>query len=383
MPKPPIQTRLANRGRWALKLGLLFFVLGLLRQDMVLIHLSLFLLFLLPFCDLLARMNLRGVEYQREVPERPFARETFSAVMRLSNTRRIFTRFTVTVDDTLLANEVGNWMVESIGPRGEASVTRESHMPHRGRVESGKVSLRSNFPFGLVEASRTWSEPVEMVVYPAPLYPNQASQSADNPVHDLRSSLPDLPLDTGEFRSLREFRSGDRVRSIHWGASARQGGLMVREFDPPLGSVYSFVFHSYCPRGVLLAPQNFERCMQLLCGFFLECRERDIPFEFTASFNTWKTIEVRDPQQLDDVLELLACAPPRTERSGRRLLERVRRHARHGRCFIISNTPIDHWAGLLQQLDVPVDCVDAHTWRSRDQLTPKILSGRGTGGGAQ
>jgi len=59
MPKPSIQPRIANRGRWALKLGLLFFVLGLLRQDMVLIHLSLFLLFLLPFCDLLARMNLR------------------------------------------------------------------------------------------------------------------------------------------------------------------------------------------------------------------------------------------------------------------------------------------------------------------------------------
>ena len=83
MPKQSIQTSLANRGRWALKLGLLFFVLGLLRQAMVLIHLSLFLLFLLPFCDLLARMNVRGVEYQREVPERPFAREPFVAKMTL------------------------------------------------------------------------------------------------------------------------------------------------------------------------------------------------------------------------------------------------------------------------------------------------------------
>lgn len=367
-------TRMSARGRWVMKLGTFFLVLGILVEDMALVKLAIFALILLPLSSLLSRLNLRRVDYECETPDCTFALKPFEARLRMRNRSRMFQRFTVSVDDRLLTSKAGNWLVPTLPANDAVASRRTSHMLRRGLVEPRKVVLRSTFPFGLHLSERTWRVPSNMVVYPAPLFPNNARQWSEDHFRDPESTLMDQPKDHGEFRSVREFRHGDRLKSIHWRASMRHERLSVREFDPPLVDAYSFVFHSYCPKDVIITQQNFERCMQLLCGFFLTCQERGIAFEFTASFNKWETVEVRTPEQLDDALKMLAVAAQRVERNPERLVQRIQRQVRLRRCFVVSNTPLEQWEHLMYEFDRPIDCVDAHSWRNTNKKATALRS---------
>ena len=52
----------------------------------------------------------------------------------------------------------------------------------------------------------------------------------------------DLPSENGELtrdiRQLREYRAGDRLRDIHWKASASAGELMVKEYERSIDLMY-------------------------------------------------------------------------------------------------------------------------------------------------
>ena len=52
----------------------------------------------------------------------------------------------------------------------------------------------------------------------------------------------DLPSESGELtrdiRQLREYRAGDRLRDIHWKASASAGELMVKEYERSIDLMY-------------------------------------------------------------------------------------------------------------------------------------------------
>ena len=52
----------------------------------------------------------------------------------------------------------------------------------------------------------------------------------------------DIPSDSGELtrdiRQLREYRAGDRLKDIHWKASAASGELMVKEYERSVDLMY-------------------------------------------------------------------------------------------------------------------------------------------------
>jgi uncharacterized protein (DUF58 family) len=48
---------------------------------------------------------------------------------------------------------------------------------------------------------------------------------------------------SSSFRSVREFRSGDSLRHIHWASSARQNKLLVREFDSEMLPVFDVMLN--------------------------------------------------------------------------------------------------------------------------------------------
>lgn len=61
-------------------------------------------------------------------------------------------------------------------------------------------------------------------------------KSSVEPPHarELEASLAAPRAGSGtELFGIREYRAGDSLRRIHWRSSARHGGLVVREFEPP------------------------------------------------------------------------------------------------------------------------------------------------------
>lgn len=102
----------------------------------------------------------------------------------------------------------------------------------RGRHVLGPLTLRVGDPFGLAERSQTVPGSTVLTVLPrvVPLgdSPTARSGSGGSTAHSHRMAL------VGEDDpSVREYRTGDDLRRIHWPSTARTGEMMVRQDEEP------------------------------------------------------------------------------------------------------------------------------------------------------
>ena len=116
------------------------------------------------------------------------------------------------------------------------STTAEARLafPRRGAYALGVVTLSTSFPFGLFHKERDVQLAGEVLVWPrvaasvsAADYEVMASNQAAR-----RQEVGALAR-TGrtEYASLRDYRSGDDARDVHWASTAKRGELVVREFE--------------------------------------------------------------------------------------------------------------------------------------------------------
>jgi uncharacterized protein (DUF58 family) len=101
----------------------------------------------------------------------------------------------------------------------------------RGRFLLGPPSVRIGDPFGLWEDNRTLPVRSEVLVVPAvvdlagmPISTGSRSAASDRAMSGASGGDPDV--------GIRNYRSGDDIRTIHWRASARHDELMVRLEEP-------------------------------------------------------------------------------------------------------------------------------------------------------
>jgi uncharacterized protein (DUF58 family) len=100
----------------------------------------------------------------------------------------------------------------------------------RGWLQTGRLTLYSEFPLGLFHAWSYLHFDTRCLVYPKPL-------------HD--APLPFGPAPDGmgkrnmagdeDFAGLRKYTLGDALPRIDWKAYARERGLQVKQFSTPLG----------------------------------------------------------------------------------------------------------------------------------------------------
>lgn len=132
-------------------------------------------------------------------------------------------------------NERQGFFIGSVEPRAVLTVTYDVDCYRRGVYSFGPLRVQTSAPFGLFRAGRTVPAPIEATVYPKIL-------PIDTPANEgpLQGDIPTIstPGPSGEFRGSREYQTSDSPRSVHWRNSAKQGHLMVREFDRfPQGEV--------------------------------------------------------------------------------------------------------------------------------------------------
>src|SRR5207247_1917904 len=101
----------------------------------------------------------------------------------------------------------------------------------RGVQESTAASVRSAAPFGVAQASRPVAAPGRTVVYPAVVELGRVPLIDLAPTRD--SAMHTAPRrGTGpEYLGIREYRTGDSMRHVHWPSTARHGPAMVGEFE--------------------------------------------------------------------------------------------------------------------------------------------------------
>ena len=200
----------------------------------------------------------------------------------LRNVRPLFAIWMMSVRDEILhAREslVGTVLFSRVSPRSSQSGQYQVRLAHRGRYRFGPLKCASRFPLGLVERSRIFSVPGEMLIFPriGRVSPNWR-QRLVGATELVSRNQPHHGVFHDDFNQLREFRSGDNPRAIHWRSTARRGELILREFQQNRDHTLAVVLDLFQP--------SF-----LTSGF----RDQvDLTLSFVASLMTERGRECRD-----------------------------------------------------------------------------------------
>jgi len=128
--------------------------------------------------------------------------------------------------------------VAYLGARETTRWTTRTLCTHRGRFRLGPTRIISSDPFGLFRFSRLIAGSGEIIVYP----PTDLVTGFRLPGTELAggsSSLVRTYTTTPNVATIRDYQPGDSLNRIHWRSTARQGRLMVKEFDlDPAADIY-------------------------------------------------------------------------------------------------------------------------------------------------
>jgi uncharacterized protein (DUF58 family) len=124
-----------------------------------------------------------------------------------------------------VALEAGTGLV----PRTGWTANREHGPVRRGPIAASRLVVESADPLGFFRTRQR--KLAEGLAVALPLF---TSLSDRLQVREIESQLTVVRAGHGtDLYGVREYRSGDPLRRIHWKTSARRGELVVREFEPP------------------------------------------------------------------------------------------------------------------------------------------------------
>ena len=184
----------------------------------------------------MVRATLQGLELRRHMPDRVRAGEAFRVVLEIVVPRRRWGGWSLRAQDRLVqgAETLARPQLyfPYIAGGSSRSLSYQLRCERRGRYRLGPVRVMSRFPCGLLRASLSLGKVEELLVTPrlGQLSPQwkrllRARHVGAGGGQPRRGTLE------GDFYGLREWRSDDSRRWIHWRTSARRQTLVVRQFE--------------------------------------------------------------------------------------------------------------------------------------------------------
>ena len=184
---------------------------------------------------LIVSLMLKRVRVYRRLPKRAMAGQPMSVQIETQNRKRLLSSRLIAVHDHISndreALDPGVLFV-CIPPNQSRRGTYTARLMQRGVYNFGPIYIASRFPLGLGERGRTANVSDSVIVHPRighlTLNWRQSFFQGTELVDRQRGRAG---VFEDEFHRIREFRSGDNPRAIHWRTSARKNELMVREFE--------------------------------------------------------------------------------------------------------------------------------------------------------
>ena len=177
---------------------------------------------------ILSDVCLRAVSLTRKAPKRIYANRPFLMELQAMNMKKRLASYSLEVEDICEGQPVDKRCYFLQIPEGKKQHTAYRHtISKRGIYAFQGFRISTKFPFGLFRKSRKSLVSDDILVFPSThavsLPPPRSQLLGDN-----QSSTVGR---RGEFFGLREYRDGDDRRSIHWRSTAREGKLLVREYE--------------------------------------------------------------------------------------------------------------------------------------------------------
>jgi uncharacterized protein (DUF58 family) len=301
------------------------------------------------------RALLRKLTVVRRAPGYVFSGDPLVLDYQLENSRRWAAALALFIEDSLVSVD-RSAPGTAVSPRiyfprvpaqDRSRIRWQTVSPRRGKYRFHDLDLGTRAPFGLVERRVTIPLADEVLVYPRIgqltrrwfQMQRQASTNRLGKRHH-RSSQQE------EYHGLRDYRSGDSPRWIHWRTSARRDELMVKEFEQENEQELALLIDPWLPRTKVGAEQReaLEQVISLAATICLEtCRRpgRRIVLGWTGA-----TPGVCQGQAsvklLHELLEQLAVLRPISEGTLSQLIDELLGNTlRDSLLVIISTRPIN------------------------------------------
>ncbi|MGB9724055.1 MAG: DUF58 domain-containing protein [Chloroflexia bacterium] len=207
-----------------------FYILAQGTGHPVLYHLFYTLASTLAVCYLWARLSLHGLDARRELltPRTQVGR--YMEEHLLVHNRSLWPKLWVEVQDMTDLPGHHPRFVTGLPARAMRHSRLRTICSLRGKYTLGPLLLRSSDPLGLFRLQKRLEDLDSVLVYPA-----------TEEVHGFFLPPAELPGGTATRRrthhttpnvsGVREYAPGDSFNRIHWPSTARQGRLIVKEFE--------------------------------------------------------------------------------------------------------------------------------------------------------
>lgn len=197
---------------------------------------------LLAFAWVVARRRLRGLQVRRELHPSAFEEDAVRIDLVLEADRPA--RMLEVADSFGPALVVEHRLLEP-GPLGPGLRRRLSYPAFCSRQWGlhtvGPIQVVATDPAGLFEARRILPDMEEFAVFPRVYEVGGLTQSGARPTFSAAERSAARPGQGPLYLGVRDYRSGDDLRHVHWPASARRGALVLKEYEVDL-CPYTTVF---------------------------------------------------------------------------------------------------------------------------------------------
>ena len=323
---------------------------------------------------------LKGSQVSREAPRRAMCGELFAVELTLRNTRAWMSLWMMQVRDTVTGcgEVLGPTNLFTCVPAGSRQTGHYSlRLRRRGVYRFGPIHVTSRFPLGLIERGQIFTLADEMLIYPrigrlTPMAQRQWLGSEE--LSSQRRACAGVFHD--EFHHLREYRSGDNPRAIHWRTSARRGSLILREFEQHREQPLSVIVDLWQPASGVSAEhrERTEWALSLAATVCVEQRRlvRDSRLSLYASGKSTVAWDGRATSgSLEALLDELALIQAgAADETGEILQRSLQNGTVSTRCLVISTRPMeqDGWRdGIVNSL--PAFAAQKVQWVVADPTT--------------
>lgn len=201
------------------------------------------LLFLLLLFDLTALSRSLQVEATRTLPDKFSNSDNNPVTIQVVNNSRL-PIFVEVIDELPVQFQKRDFKRRMRIPARSTISFRYTLKPvERGEYFFGKLHIFCATPIRLAKKRRSFMEDQMVKVYPSFIQ----MKKLDFMAIDHKIAQPGLKKirkigHTMEFEQIRDYVQGDDIRSINWKATAKQGGLMVNQYqDERSQPVYSII----------------------------------------------------------------------------------------------------------------------------------------------
>lgn len=265
--------------------------------------------------------------------------------------------------------------VDVIPARDEKEVEVEFTPLRRGYLQFTGSSVARSDPLGLFRAIITGRNRERLLILPRTYRVSRVDLAGRRRYQQGGINQASTVGDSQEFMSLRDYQPGDPLRSIHWRSYARRGEPVVKEYRDEYFVRQGLVLDTFIGE---LSPELFEEAVSVAASFALAVEDQDslLDLMFVGS-ESYHFTTGRSFGKAANMLEVLACVTPTTDRDFGDLVRLIERHAGElsGLILVLLNwdTRRQDLVRLLLSFQLPVVAFVLHEGTEPENLPPGPL----------